>query len=177
VLGITGIFVLSLGLYPLVGKAYFPRTAFVQVGLQDDHTLSSFQYMDRVRAKLRKRLPELTTYFQTGGLVDAIVNLGLPAPFDVQVSGSNLEAAHEVATRIAEQAHALHGVSDVYVPQDINYPSLKLDIDRVRASELGLNELHPQHDRSDLGAAAGLPFERPDAARQRQHPAPHRVTD
>ncbi|HXR91253.1 MAG TPA: efflux RND transporter permease subunit [Steroidobacteraceae bacterium] len=205
VLGITGIFVLSLGLYPLVGKAYFPRTdpsqfvidlkaptgtrleltdklvdqveqivrqvvpknelkiivsnigtqpgfssmytsnsgphtAFVQVGLQDDHSLSSFQYMDRVRAKLRKRLPELTTYFQTGGLVDAIVNLGLPAPLDVQVSGSNLEAAHEVATRIAEQAHALRGVSDVYVPQDIDYPSLKLDIDRVRASELGLNE-------------------------------------
>jgi hydrophobic/amphiphilic exporter-1 (mainly G- bacteria), HAE1 family len=191
VLGITGIFVLSLGLYPLVGKAYFPRTdpgqfvidlkaptgtrleltdklvdqveqivravvpknelkiivsnigtqtAFVQVGLQDDHTLSSFQYMDRVRARLRKRLPELTTYFQTGGLVDAIVNLGLPAPFDVQVSGSNLAAAHEVATKIAEQAHALHGVSDVYVPQDINYPSLELDIDRVRASELGLNE-------------------------------------
>jgi len=205
VLGITGVFVLSLALYPLVGKAYFPRTdpsqfvidlkaptgtrleltdklvdqveqvvrevvpknelkivvsnigtqpgfssmytsnsgphtAFVQVGLQDDHTLSSFQYMDLVRAKLRKRLPELTTYFQTGGLVDAIVNLGLPAPLDVQVSGSNLEAAHEVATRIAEQAHALRGVSDVYVPQDINYPSLKLDIDRVRASELGLNE-------------------------------------
>ena len=205
VLGITGVFVLSLALYPLVGKAYFPRTdpsqfvidlkaptgtrleltdklvdqveqvvrevvpknelkivvsnigtqpgfssmytsnsgphtAFVQVGLQDDHTLSSFQYMDLVRAKLRKRLPELTTYFQTGGLVDAIVNLGLPAPLDVQVSGSNLEAAHEVATKIAEQAHALRGVSDVYVPQDINYPSLKLDIDRVRASELGLNE-------------------------------------
>ncbi len=205
VLGITGIFVLSLALYPLVGKAYFPRTdpsqfvidvkaptgtrleltdklvdqveqivrqvvpkdelkiivsnigtqpgfssmytsnsgphtAFVQVGLQDDHTLSSFQYMDLVRAKLRKRLPELTTYFQTGGLVDAIVNLGLPAPLDIQVSGSNLEAAHTVATQIAEQAHALRGVSDVYVPQDIDYPSLKLDIDRVRASELGLNE-------------------------------------
>src|SRR5215469_631523 len=205
VLGITGIFVLSLGLYPLVGKAYFPRTdpgqfvidvkaptgtrleltdklvdqveqvvrevvpkdqlkiivsnigtqpgfssmytsnsgphtAFVQVGLQDDHTLSSFQYMDLVRARLHKRLPELTTYFQTGGLVDAIVKLGLPAPLDVQVSGSNLQAAHAVATQIAEQAHALRGVSDVYVPQDIDYPSLKLDIDRVRASELGLNE-------------------------------------
>jgi hydrophobic/amphiphilic exporter-1 (mainly G- bacteria), HAE1 family len=205
VLGITGVFVLSLALYPLVGKAYFPRTdpsqfvidlkaptgtrleltdrlvdqveqgvrevvpkdelkiivsnigtqpgfssmytsnsgphtAFVQVGLQDDHTLSSFQYMDRVRARLRKRLPALTTYFQTGGLVDAIVNLGLPAPLDIQVSGSNLEATHEVATKIAQEAHALHGVSDVYVPQDIDYPSLKLDIDRVRASELGLNE-------------------------------------
>ena len=205
VLGITGVFILSLALYPLVGKSYFPRTdpgqfminlkaptgtrleitdqivsqveqvvrdivpakqlkiivsnigatpgfssmytsnsgphtAFVQVGLADEHTLSSFQYMDLVRKRLRERMPRLVAYFQTGGLVDAVLNLGLPAPLDVQVSGSNLEAAHRVAVDIARRARALTDVSDVYVPQDIDYPSLKLDIDRVRASELGLNE-------------------------------------
>lgn len=205
VLGITGIFVLSLSLYPLVGKSYFPRTdpgqfvinlkaptgtrleitdqvvnqveqivrsivprnelkiivsnigttpgfssmytsnsgphtAFVQVGLADDHTLSSFQYMDIVRKRLRERMPQLTAYFQTGGLVDAVLNLGLPAPLDIQVSGSNFEATHRVAAEIAGRARALTGVSDVLVPQDIDYPSLKLDVDRVHASQLGLNE-------------------------------------
>ena len=55
-------------------------------------------------------------------------------------SGSNLEEAHRVATDLAQQARALPGVSDVLVPQDVDYPALKLDIDRVRASELGLNE-------------------------------------
>ncbi len=205
VLGITGIFVLSLGLYPLVGRAYFPRTdpsqfvinlkaptgtrldvtdkligqveqlvrdtvptnelkilvsnigvtpgfssiytpnsgphtAFVQVGLEDGHKVSSFEYMNRVRAKLRKDLPQLDAYFQTGGLVDAVLNLGMPAPLDIQVSGSNLEEAHKTAIEIARQAGALPGVSDVLVPQDVDYPALKLDIDRVRASELGLSE-------------------------------------
>lgn len=205
VIGIMGVFVLSLGLYPLVGRAYFPRTdpgqfvinlkaptgtrleatdklvgqveqlvretvpqkelkivvsnigvtpgfssiytpnsgphtAFVQVGLEDGHKLSSFEYMNLVRARLKHDLPQLDAYFQTGGLVDAVLNLGMPAPLDIQVSGNNLEEAHKTAAEIAQQARALPGVSDVLVPQDVDYPALKLDIDRVRASELGLSE-------------------------------------
>ncbi len=88
----------------------------------------------------KKELPQVTAYFQTGGLVDAILNLGLPAPLDIQVSGMDLEATHQTAAEIAQQARALPGVSDVLVPQDMDYPALQLDIDRVRASELGLNE-------------------------------------
>jgi len=205
VLGITGLFVLSLALYPLIGKAYFPRTdpgqfvinlkaqtgtriertdqlvaqverivrevvpakdlrivvsnigvtpgfssiytpnsgphtAFIQVGLEDSHQLSSFAYMDQVRARLQRELPQVSAYFQTGGLVDAILNLGMPAPLDIQVSGMNMEETHTVATELAQKVRALPGVSDVLVPQDVDYPALKLNIDRVRASELGLNE-------------------------------------
>ncbi len=205
VLGITGIFILSLGLYPFIGEAYFPRTdpsqfvinlkattgtrveltdklvqqveqvvrdvvpaedlkiivsnvgvqagfssiytpnagphtAFVQVGLNASHRLSSFQYMDLVRARLRKELPQVAAYFQTGGLVDAILNLGMPAPLDIQVTGMNMENTHRIATDLARKIKALRGVSDVLVPQDIDYPALQLDIDRLRTSELGLDE-------------------------------------
>ena len=205
VLGISGIFILSLGLYPLTGEAYFPRTdpgqfvlnlkaptgtrleltdqlvekveqivrevvpkedlkiivsnvgvtpgfssiytpnsgphtAFVQVGLQDHRHASSFVYMDRVRARLQKELPQVTAYFQTGGLVDAVLNLGMPAPMDIQVSGSDIEEAHQTAMQIARQVRALPGVSDVLVPQDVDFPALKIDINRERASELGLDE-------------------------------------
>ncbi|HEV2390854.1 MAG TPA: efflux RND transporter permease subunit [Verrucomicrobiae bacterium] len=204
VLGISGLFILSLALYPMIGKSYFPRTdpgqfvmsvkapsgtrlgltenyisqvedivhevvpksdlkiivsnigttpgfnsilnpnscpstAVVQVGLNEDHHLSSFEYMNRVRERLRKQLPQLSAYFQTGGLVDAIINQGVPAPIDVQVSGPNLRAAHAIAAKIARQTRALPGVSDVLVPQDVDYPALKIDIDRERASELGLS--------------------------------------
>ncbi len=116
-----------------------PHTAFVQVGLKDGHELSSFEYMDLVRARLRKELPQLSAYFQTGGLVDAIVNQGVPAPLDMQVSSMDMKAAHAVATKIAQQARELAGVGDVLVPQDVDYPALQIDLDRERASELGLN--------------------------------------
>jgi multidrug efflux pump subunit AcrB len=72
--------------------------------------------------------------------VDAILNLGLPAPIDIQVAGNDLTDAHRTAAAIAQKVLALPGVSDVLVPQDIDYPALQLDIDRVHTSELGLNE-------------------------------------
>jgi HAE1 family hydrophobic/amphiphilic exporter-1 len=117
-----------------------PFTATVQVALNDDHKVSSFEYMDRVRSRLQSDLPELTTYFQSGGLVDAVLNQGLPAPIDVQVTGSDLDADYSAATNLAVQIRHLRGVSDVYIPQDIDYPSLQLNVDRLRASELGFSQ-------------------------------------
>ncbi|MGO8700520.1 MAG: efflux RND transporter permease subunit [Limisphaerales bacterium] len=115
-----------------------PSTAFVQVGLEEGHQLSSFAYMDLVRARLRSDLPQISAYFQTGGLVDAILNLGLPAPLDIQVSSMDMDAAYAVASQMAEKVRALPGVSDLLIPQDVDYPALQIDIDRERAAELGL---------------------------------------
>jgi multidrug efflux pump subunit AcrB len=114
------------------------HTAFVQVSLKQDHSLSSFAYMQRVRTRLAADLPSVQTYFQSGGLVDSIVNQGLPAPFDIQVSSNNMEGGYAVAQQLAQKMRALHGVSDVLIPQDIDYPGLALDIDRQQASLEGL---------------------------------------
>lgn len=117
-----------------------PHTAFVQASLKEGHKIGSYEYMRRVRERLNRNLPQLTTYFQSGGLVDAVINSGLPAPIDVQVSGNNLNAAYATAAKIAGPIRALQGVSDVLIPQDIDYPALKLDIDRQKASLLGLSQ-------------------------------------
>jgi multidrug efflux pump subunit AcrB len=110
----------------------------VQVSLKEDHSLSSFVYMERVRAKLAADLPEIQTYFQTGGLVDSIVNQGLPAPFDIQVSSNDMDGGYAVAQQLAERLRAVHGVSDVLIPQDVDYPGLALNINRQQASLEGL---------------------------------------
>ena len=203
VIGLLGVFVLSLALVPMLGLAYFPRTdpgqflinlktptgtniaiteqavarvetiireevepddlnllvsnigstpgfssmytpnsashtAFVQASLHQGHRIGSYEYMDRVRSRIKRELPQLTTYFQSGGLVDAVLNLGVPTPIDVQVTGSDLEAAYATASRLATAIRALPGVNDVLIPQDIDAPSLRLNIDRVQASKLGV---------------------------------------
>jgi HAE1 family hydrophobic/amphiphilic exporter-1 len=117
-----------------------PHTGFVQASLKEGHNVGSYEYMRRVRAEIRKRMPELTTYFQSGGLVDAVLNLGLPAPIDVQVAGNDMDAAHAVAAEIASKAKQLRGVSDVLIPQDVDYPALELDVDREKAAQLGLSQ-------------------------------------
>jgi multidrug efflux pump subunit AcrB len=113
-------------------------TAFVQVSLKEDHKIGSYEYMRRVRRKLAEDLPELDTYFQAGGLVDAVINLGLPAPLDVQVRGNDLNGAYKVATDIAQKIRGRKGVSSVLIPQNLLYPGLQLNIDRERASLIGL---------------------------------------
>jgi multidrug efflux pump subunit AcrB len=72
--------------------------------------------------------------------VDAVLNLGLPAPIDVQVAGSNMEDAYATALKLASRIQKIHGVADVFIPQDIDYPALQLDVDRIRASEMGLDQ-------------------------------------
>ncbi|HET7347349.1 MAG TPA: efflux RND transporter permease subunit, partial [Acidobacteriaceae bacterium] len=204
VVGITGAFVVSLAIFPLLGTSFFPRTdagqfvinvktptgsrlevtdryiarveedvrsvipakdlkmivsnigivpgfqsiytsnsdestAFVDVSLNKGHSRSSFEYMNLVRAKLREDLPELSTYFQSGSLVDGIVNQGLPAPIDVQVEGSDMQESFATAGKLAARIRGLHGVSDVLIPQDMNYPALQVSVNRDMAARLGLN--------------------------------------
>jgi multidrug efflux pump subunit AcrB len=117
-----------------------PHTAFLQVSLKEGHKVGSYEYMRRVRDRLSRELPQVSAYFQSGGLVDAVLNLGLPAPIDVQVSGSNLKQTYAAAVQIASRIRELKGVSDVLIPQDIDYPALQLDVDREKASQLGLSQ-------------------------------------
>jgi multidrug efflux pump subunit AcrB len=95
--------------------------------------------MARVRREL-ERFPDVRAFFQSGSMVDAILNSGMPAPIDVQVSGRDLAATYRTAQDLARRFHRLKGVGEIYIPQDMNYPTLKLDINRVHAAELGLTQ-------------------------------------
>jgi HAE1 family hydrophobic/amphiphilic exporter-1 len=139
-----GMIVSNIGVAPGFSSIYTSNsaqhTAFVQVSLREGHQTGSYEYMNRMRTRLAAELPQLSAYFQSGGLVDAVLNLGLPAPVDIQVSGSDLRAAHGVAAVLAARVRSIANVSDVFIPQDIDYPALALDIDRVRSSRLGLTQ-------------------------------------
>src|ERR1700743_2622073 len=137
-----GMIVSNIGITPDLSAIYTTNsgmhTACVQVSVKEEHRVGSYEYMERVRRKLRTDLPELSTYFQAGGLVDAVVNQGLPAPFDIQVSDNNSHEAHQIAEEIAQKLRGSRGVSDILIPQDLDYPGLELNINREQASQLGL---------------------------------------
>jgi multidrug efflux pump subunit AcrB len=132
----------NIGITPDLSAVYTANsamdTAFVQVNLRENHKVGSYEYMQRVREKLTSDLPQLSTYFQAGGLVDSVVNQGLPAPLDIQVSDNDLAEGYGIARSIALELKASRHVSDVLIPQAIDYPGLELNIDREQASLLGL---------------------------------------
>ena len=117
-----------------------PYTATIQTQLTDDHKTDSYEYMDRVQKALNAKFPELRTFFQSGSMVDAILNSGMPAPIDVQVTGRNLDVDYVLAKQLAGRIAALPEVGQIYIPQDMDYPGLELNIDRVHAMELGLSQ-------------------------------------
>jgi multidrug efflux pump subunit AcrB len=138
------IIVANIGVDPGFSAIYTTNaamhTAFVQVGLKEGHQTRSEVYVARIKERMSKELPELAAFFSSGSLIDAILNLGKVAPIDVQIAGTDMKAAYKTALDLSSQFRSIPGVADVYIPQDIDYPALKLDIDRMRAAELGLSE-------------------------------------
>lgn len=132
----------NIGITPDLSAIYTSNsgmhTAFVQVSLKEDHKIGSYEYMDRVRKKLTVDLPDVNVFLQSGGLVDSIVNQGKPAPFDIQVNTNDMDGGYALAAKLADQFRALPGVDDVLIPQDVDYPGIALNINRERASLVGL---------------------------------------
>ena len=133
----------NIGVYPDLSAIYTTNasmdTAFVQASLKQDHSVGSYEYIHRVREKLSREMPELTTYFQAGGLVDSVINQGLPAPIDIQVSSNNMEGAYALARNLTRKIETMPNVSGVYIPQNLDYPGIALNIDREKASLIGLS--------------------------------------
>jgi multidrug efflux pump subunit AcrB len=115
-------------------------TATIQTQLSDDHSVESRVYMDRVQEALAAKFPDVRSFLQSGSMVDAILNTGMPAPIDVQVSSRDLQRTYRVAQDLAGRIRTLRGVGEVYIPQDMNYPALRLNVDRIHAAELGLSQ-------------------------------------
>jgi multidrug efflux pump subunit AcrB len=134
----------NIGIVPDFSALYStnagPYTATIQVELNESHKRSSFEYMDRVRAEIGAQYPDVRTFFSSGSMVDAILNMGAPAPIDVQVSSRDLDRTYSAAQDLAAAIRKLPGVGEVYVPQDMNYPAVRLKVDRVHAAELGLTQ-------------------------------------
>ena len=84
-------------------------------------------------------MPELTTYFQAGGLIDGVINQGLPAPIDIQIGSNDMDGAYALAQQMAAKIRTMPNVASIYIPQSINYPGLELNIDREKASLIGLS--------------------------------------
>ncbi|HEX6626544.1 MAG TPA: efflux RND transporter permease subunit [Gemmatimonadaceae bacterium] len=120
-------------------SAVGPADADVLVQLTPTHG-STFGYTRALRASLPEKFPELTFFFQPSDIVNEVLNLGLPAPIDVQIAGSNLNGNFALAQRIAAQLHGVPGAADIRVQQLMDAPQLTVAADRTNLSQLGLTQ-------------------------------------
>lgn len=117
-----------------------PMDTFLNVQLSEDHHTSSQEYVRQLRRVLPQEFPGVSFAFDTGGLLNAALNYGLPSPIDIQVVGNSLRVAHTIAEQIQQQASQVPGAVDVRIQQKLDYPALNIDVDRVKAAYLGLTQ-------------------------------------
>ncbi len=134
-----------------IGLPIFYNLAFVQtenVGGMDADILVQLAarhgptdgYEARIRRDLRSSFPGCQAWFEPADIVSQVLNFGTAAPVDVQIEGSDLRRTHALALDLAEKLQRIPGTEDVRVPQILDYPALKVNVDRDRAIQVGLNE-------------------------------------
>ncbi len=112
--------------------------AEILIALDPDHHQPTAQHIKRLREVLPRRFPGVEFFFQPADIVTQILNFGLPAPIDVQIVGTDMLTSYQIAQQIANRMRHIPGAADVHVQQLLSLPTLYLDIDRTRVTQVGL---------------------------------------
>jgi multidrug efflux pump subunit AcrB len=113
-----------------------PGDADILVALTKDHHPTA-DYEHDIRLKLNEEFPGVTFYFLPADIVSQILNFGLPAPIDVQVVGSNLQANRQFADNLLNQLKFVPGIVDLRIQQTFDQPKLHIEVDRTKAQQIG----------------------------------------
>ena len=113
----------------------------ILISLKKEHR-STREYEQLLRKRLGEGFPDTTFFFQPANITTRILNFGLPGPIDLQVVGRDAEANYHIAQRLAERISRIPGTADVHVHQVVDQPEIRLNVDRIKAAQLGLT----QHD-------------------------------
>lgn len=140
-----GMIVDDIGLPPSNNLAYGdnatvgPSDGEIMVTLNENHYPTA-SYMATLRRVLAPDFPNETFFFQPADIVNQILNFGLPAPIDVQVSGPTVNKAGDlaVARELDSKIATIPGAVDVHLQQIVGAPSLQVNVDRMKAEQLGL---------------------------------------
>jgi multidrug efflux pump subunit AcrB len=117
-----------------------PADGEILVALNPEGHEPTARWMKTLRETLPREYPGVTFFFQPADIVSQILNFGLPAPIDVQITGFNQQATHEIALEAAARMSRIPGAADVHLHQVVNAPSLMVKVDRSRLAELGLTQ-------------------------------------
>jgi len=127
----------------------------ILINLNEGHG-STGEYMRKLLSVLIDKFPSATFYFQPADIITQILNFGLPAPIDVQVVGNDADNNRRVALDLLTRVKGVRGAVDVHLHQIIDSPSFFVNVDRVRASQIGLTE---QQIANDLNTSLSSSFQ------------------
>ena len=124
----------------------------ILVSLNEHHDPTN-GFVREIRKRMAKEFPDVELWFPPADIVAQILNFGLPAPINVQVQGLNKSANFEFASRLVDKLRTIPGLVDLRIQEPNTVPQFNINVDRTKASLLGLQEQNVAN--SVLGALAG----------------------
>ena len=112
--------------------------AEILIALDPEHHKPTAELTRQLREALPRRFPGVEFFFQPADIVTQILNFGLPAPIDVQIVGTDQQSSYTIAQAIANKMRHIPGAADVHVQQLLSLPTLHMDIERTRVTQVGL---------------------------------------
>jgi multidrug efflux pump subunit AcrB len=116
-----------------------PHEAVLQVQLKEDFKINLEEFQDKFRDKIKSAMPEIKLSFEPIQLTDKILSQGSPTPIEVKIAGKNKEVNEEYANKLIEKLNKIAYLRDVQIGQSTKYPSINIDIDRIKAAQLGID--------------------------------------
>jgi multidrug efflux pump subunit AcrB len=132
----NGGFNLAFGDNPTIGTG----DGDILISLKEDQHGPTAEYTSQLRQYLHEKFPDVTFFFEAANITNQILNFGLPAPIDVQVLGRNIQANYPIAQSLASQIARIPGAADVHIHQVVDYPEIRLDVNRDKAGQVGLTQ-------------------------------------
>lgn len=116
-------------------------------------------FKEQLRAAVKKEIPKAVISFEPGDIATQVLNMGTTNPIEIAVVNKNLDQGKATAKKLEKQLLAIPYLRDVQITTPLNYPAIKIDVDRVRAGQLNLNT--EQISRSIVAATSSTRFMSP----------------
>ncbi|MEO5889504.1 MAG: efflux RND transporter permease subunit [Ferruginibacter sp.] len=116
-----------------------PHEAVLQVQLKEDYKTNLEEFQDKFRNKMKAALPDVKMSFEPIQLTDKILSQGSPTPIEIKVAGKDKQLNETYANKLIEKLNQVPYLRDVQIGQATKYPSINIEIDRIKAAQLGVD--------------------------------------
>lgn len=114
-----------------------PQESVIKIKLKSNAIkIASFQ--EKLRAVVLKEIPKATLSFEPGDIVQQVLNLGSSNPVEIAIVNRDLQQGKKTAKELLDQLSRINSLRDMQIATPMEYPTIKLDIDRVKAGQLGI---------------------------------------
>lgn len=116
-----------------------PNEAVLQVNLKEDYKVNMDEFKEQLRKRIHEQLPEVKMSFEPIDLTDKVMSQGAATPIEIAVMGKNLKESVPFAKKVMAEMKKIPYLRDVQINQPMDYPAIRINIDRERAGQLGVS--------------------------------------